>query len=219
MSDPPPFERNGCTARRPLFEVTVPKHTRDFPHTNTHTQTHTPTFTLPLDFDPSPSLCISYELSEKTQWIEWQRSKARPCNRPGWRGDGWLCVYDCVGASAYLCVFDSHLLQSRIFRIWICPSWLVFEPGLFSRTSTHGHMHTHTHTLLHSSSLWRRTGSSDRFLISADPKMPWSWYAETCPHPPIWSTHWPEKGVTHMRKRMGSLFWGFIKWMGFFFCC
>lgn len=146
MSDPPPFERNGCTARRPLFEVTVPKHTRDFPHTNTHTQTHTPTFTLPLDFDPSPSLCISYELSEKTQWIEWQRSKARPCNRPGWRGDGWLCVYDCVGTSAYLCVFDSHLLQSRIFRIWICPSWLVFEPGLFSRTSTHGHMHTHTHT-------------------------------------------------------------------------
>lgn len=113
--------------------------------TLTHTQTHTPTFTLPLDFDPSPSLCISYELSEKTQWIEWQRSKARPCNRPGWRGDGWLCVYECVGASAYLCVFDSHLLQSRIFRIWICPSWLVFEPGLFSRTYTHRHMHTHTH--------------------------------------------------------------------------
>lgn len=186
--------------------------------TLTHTQTHTPTFTLPLDFDPSPSLCISYELSEKTQWIEWQRSKARPCNRPGWRGDGWLRVYECVRASAYLCVFDSHLLQSRIFRIWICPSWLVFEPGLFSRTYTHGHMHTRTHTSPFLFTL-KTNGVKWQVFNQCWPQDAMVLICWNLPHPPIWSTHWPEKGVTHMRKRMGILFWGCIKWMVLGFFC
>lgn len=63
-----------------------------------------------------------------------------------------------------------------------------------------------THTLtLHSSPLWSVVGgSSDRFLISADPHMPWSWYAGpaltltvTYPNPSIWYTHWLAEGVTH----------------------
>lgn len=80
-------------------------------YTHKHAQTHIyrPLPCL-LTLIP-PSLCISYELSEKTQWIEWQRSKARPSNRPGWRGDGWLCVYESVHAYICLRVCLSHTVR------------------------------------------------------------------------------------------------------------
>lgn len=130
---------------------------------------------------------------------------------------------DCVFTTAWvhlpICVCLTHTCYSHAYSEYEYVHHGLCLNQVFFLGLPHTGTCIHIHTLLHSSSLWRRTGSSDRFLISADPKMPWSWYAETCPHPPIWSTHWPEKGVTHMRKRMGSLFWGFIKWMGFFFCC
>lgn len=84
----PPFERNSCTARRPGFEVTVPKRTCHF-YTQTHMYRPLPCL---LTLIP-PSLCVSYELSEKTQWIEWQGSKARPSNRPAW-GETDDCVHE-----------------------------------------------------------------------------------------------------------------------------
>ncbi len=136
------------------------------------TDTHISTFTLPLDFDPPPSLCISYELSEKTQWIEWQRSKARPSNRPGWSRDGWLCVYECV--CAYMCLWCVWLTLSTVRTVYaskyehvftsVCPSRVLFLPNQgpffvfhnlnFPHIRNPTHPHTHRNTLLHSSPLW-----------------------------------------------------------------
>lgn len=137
-----------------------------FLRTQARTDTHISTFTLPLDFDPPPSLCISYELSEKTQWIEWQRSKARPSNRPGWRGDGWLCVYECVCAyiCVCVCVFDSHPVQSGlcmhvnmnmfVHRVLCFYSLEAFSP-YFTTWNDHIRMHAH---IVHESGLWSVVG-------------------------------------------------------------
>ena len=186
-----------------------------FLRTQASTDTHISTFTLPLDFDPPPSLCISYELSEKTQWIEWQRSKARPSNRPGWRGDGWLCVYECVCAyiCVCVCVCLTHTRYSQdcvCMWIWICLS-IVCCVFTHSRPSLHILRHeTTTYACTHTSSMsldfevWSGR-PSDRFLISADPHMPWNWYAGpalTSPLPSIWYTHWLDVGVTHKWPRL-----------------
>lgn len=175
-----------------LFLKSLSPSTHAILPTQAHADTHIPTFTLPLDFDPPTSLCVCYELSEKTQWIEWQRSKARPSNRPRWRGDGWLCVYECVcvHTSVYVHVWVT-LCAARSVRqnmnmsihLCFCHVLCFYSPENFNPYLTTWTLHTHT--LLQSPLLWSVVrGSSDRFLIRPDPHMPRSWYAGPSWPPP-----------------------------------
>lgn len=127
-----------------------------------------------------PSLCISYELSEETQWIQWQRSKARPSNRPRWRGDGLLCVYECMCVYILtVCVFDSHSGQSgrdiqvnMVLMMDVCfHNVKCFSPYkalshiLLHELSIYACRRTQTHTLLHSSSLWSVVGGGVKWQV------------------------------------------------------
>lgn len=116
-------------------------------HTQACTDTHISTFTLPLDFDPPPSLCISYELSEKTQWIEGRDQ--RPDLLIGQAGaeTGWLCVYEHVCAYIYVCVCLIFSTVTDMFVCgWIqnCQSLCVQEPQV-SIFYYMNHQHTHPH--------------------------------------------------------------------------
>ena len=126
----------------------------------------------------------------------------------------WVCVCVCVCVCAYIClcvcvcVFDSHPVQSGlcvqvdmnmfVHHVFCFHSLESFSP-YFTTWNNDIRMHAHTSSMSLDFEVWSGR-SSVRFLISADPHMPWNWYAGpalTSPSPSIWYTHWLDVGVTH----------------------
>lgn len=116
-----------------------------------------------------------------------------------------VCLWVCVHTSVYVCVW---VTLSTVRIMYACvPKYEYVNPFLwpFSHILLHEssiYACTHTHTSPFLSTL--KCGQGVKFLISADPHMPWCWYAGpaltpnvTHPHPSIWYTHWLKVGVTH----------------------
>lgn len=153
MSDPPPFERNGCTARRPLFEVTVPKHTRDFPHTNTHTHKHTHR-PLPCLLTLIPLHLFVFLTSCQKRPSESSGRDQRPDLVIGQDGEE---TDDCVFTTAWvhlpICVCLTHTCYSHAYSEYEYVHHGLCLNQVFSLGLPHTGTCIHIHTLLHSSSL------------------------------------------------------------------
>lgn len=104
----PPFERNGCTARRPVFEVTVPKRTCKF-----YTQTHTCSDLYPASWLWSPPHPFVFLTSCQRRLSESSGRDQRPGPLIGRHG---AQTDDCVFMSVCDCLTFTDGTDTQLLR-------------------------------------------------------------------------------------------------------
>ena len=111
---------------------------------------------------------MSYELSEKTEWIERQRSKARPSNsQDGAETDGCVYMSAYVYTSLYVCLTQTYYIHGSFLRGW---TWKCLSVCV-SVTLT---LHTHGRPL---TSLFLSTLKCGQGVMWQVFNQSWPWHA------------------------------------------